>query len=87
MNEDHIIVVTNIYDIGGKLRKIRQRKKISGRKLAKIIGCSEQTIYRGERGEWLPTLETLTAWIEVLGYSQLVIVCSGYGRKKVQTDE
>ena len=56
-----ILRIDNIYDLGRILRAKRKALGYSGHYVAKMVGVAYQTIYRGERGEWMPTMETLTA--------------------------
>lgn len=85
IDQEHILVVTNIYNIGNTLRERRKMLGYSGYYVSRMVGVATNTIYRGERGEWLPTLETLSAWAEVLGYETVVLRSSGYvSRRKHQ---
>ena len=78
-----MLTIKNIYDLGRILRAKRKALGYSGEYVARMVGVATQTIYRGERGEWMPTLETLTAWAEVLGYAGIILETSGYVSRRL----
>ena len=53
--------------IGQRISSIRKERGISTAQLAEEIGCTQQTVYRWERGERIPDVPTLMKIARVLG--------------------
>ena len=57
----------NSYKFGESFRKARKMKGISVSKIAKEINKTETTIYKYERGDLMPDIETVLQICNVLG--------------------
>jgi DNA-binding XRE family transcriptional regulator len=53
--------------IGQRISSIRKERCISAAQIADEIGCTQQTVYRWERGERIPDVPTLMKIARVLG--------------------
>ena len=53
--------------IGQRISMIRKERGISTVQLSEEIGCTQQTVYRWERGERIPDVPTLMKIARVLG--------------------
>ncbi|MBQ8641341.1 MAG: helix-turn-helix transcriptional regulator [Clostridia bacterium] len=60
--------------IGRNIRKYRKEKKLSQEQLAEIIHVSQNYVGNMERGEKIPSLETLVAIADALGVSSDVLL-------------
>ena len=61
--------------IGRNIRKYRQAKKLRQEDLAEQVGLSTNYIGALERGEKIPSLETLVEILNVLGVSADMVLC------------
>ena len=52
---------------GPRLRRIRQRRSLSQRALARAVGVSQTTVHLAETGERVPHERTIGALAEALG--------------------
>ena len=52
------------------MRRIRTLAGLSGRDIARLTGISQPTVSRIERGESLPSLGEITAWVEATGVDE-----------------
>ena len=54
-------------EIGAKLKRLRQDKKLTLKKLAEQAGCTDAALSKIERGEVTPTISLLKKTVNVLG--------------------
>ena len=53
--------------LGGELRRLRMLAGLSGDALGRQLGTSQKTVSRIERGESLPSVPQVTAWLRATG--------------------
>ncbi len=52
--------------LGKNIRRSREKKGFSRRKLSEMLGCSSQTVYQWENGQKNPTLSNLQKLEKIL---------------------
>lgn len=68
------LIITDPWEIGPRLRKVRNDKCITLREMVKITdGISATTIAKVETGNNLPAIGTLIPWAKALGYDEITI--------------
>lgn len=58
--------------IGALLKKLRAKRKLTGRELGAMAGVSHMEIYRIERGVAYPRIDTLDMLFKALGYKFII---------------
>lgn len=69
-----------LYEIGSKIKKLREEKKLTQEELAKSCGLSRVTLGKVERGELGNTsVKTLDLILSYLGYELELKTNQGFG--------
>ena len=67
------LVFRDLSEIGPTLKRIRNNKGYSLRKLSIVTGLNLATISKVETGNNYPSMGTLKAWCKALGVSEITI--------------
>lgn len=70
--------IVNINDISRIFKAERERQGLSIPELAKMVGCTVRVVYYWETGARVPTLPTITAWADALGFDGVLLKTYGY---------
>lgn len=82
MQREYQTETTNISPIraetfGARLRRLRNERKISQVRFARLLGVSKPTVWKWERDEVRPRQKSLEAAASVLGVSERTLLFSG----------
>ncbi|TXK52408.1 helix-turn-helix transcriptional regulator [Pontibacter qinzhouensis] len=58
-NIDNAILLANRYKVGQQLKQAREKKGLSQRELADMLGIRQPTVTSIENGEWAASLDKL----------------------------
>ena len=64
-------------EIGAKLKKLRQERKMTLKQLAQQAGCTDAALSKIERGEVTPTISILKNAVNVLGVTLSEFLANG----------